>query len=123
MTLQRLLGSFGAVNAALAVALGAYGAHVLKGDAVALNRFSTANDYQMWHALGLIMMARLVTSGIREGALAWAGALLTAGILLFCGNLYLLSLVEWTPWGALTPLGGFCLIAGWLMLAWGFLRS
>lgn len=114
----------GAAFAGLAVAAGAFGAHLLKPilDATMLGTFETAVRYQMYHALALCVIASF---GGRERnlpmtAVAW---LFVLGIVLFSGSLYLLALsgIRWV--GALTPLGGAAFLAGWGMLAWTAARS
>jgi uncharacterized membrane protein YgdD (TMEM256/DUF423 family) len=112
----------GAVNAFLAVAAGAFGAHALKArlepDLLAI--FETGARYHMYHALGLVAVA--FVTGQRAGATA-AGWAMLAGIVLFSGTLYLLALtgVRWL--GAITPIGGLCFLAGWAILAWSCFRS
>ncbi|MDF2459370.1 MAG: conserved rane protein of unknown function [Nitrospira sp.] len=114
----------GAFFAGTAVAAGAFGAHLLKPvlDAPMLAVFETAARYQMYHALGLCLVSsadgRYPT--LNGTAVGW---LFTMGILLFSGSLYALSLMG-IPWlGALTPLGGAAFLIGWILLAWGVLRS
>ena len=114
----------GAFFAGTAVAAGAFGAHLLKPvlDAPMLAAFETAARYQMYHALGLCLVS---SAGGRYPNLncTAVGWLFTTGILLFSGSLYALSLVG-IPWlGALTPFGGAAFMAGWVLLAWGVLRS
>ena len=114
-----------AAGLAMAVILGAFGAHGLRGrlDAYALGIWEKAVFYHFVHALGLLavpLMAKL-------GMLAPAGAgrvclLLAAGILIFSGSLYLLALTGIKTLGAITPLGGLSFIAAWLLLAWELLR-
>lgn len=109
----------GAVNALLAVALGAFGAHGLKDrlDEEMLDVYKTGVQYHMYHALGLLAVA-LVADKLRSvAAVKWTGRLLLAGIVLFSGSLYVLALtdVEWL--GAITPFGGVAFLAGWATLA------
>jgi len=99
---------------ALGVALGAFGAHGLKGvvtDARLLEVWETAARYHLIHAVALGLVAAHPRSP------AWAGALFVAGILLFSGSLYTMTLTGARWLGAVTPVGGLCLIAGWLVLA------
>ena len=109
----------GAGFAGLAVAAGAFGAHLLKPilDTAMVGVFETAVRYQMYHALGLCIVAAI---GDRDQRLqsAIVGWLFAIGIVLFSGSLYLLSLsgIRWV--GALTPLGGAAFMAGWTVLAW-----
>jgi uncharacterized membrane protein YgdD (TMEM256/DUF423 family) len=108
----------GAVFAGLAVAGGAFGAHMLKSslDATMLGAFETGVRYQMYHALALCVLANIDERA--QNRVAAVGWLFTIGIVLFSGSLYLLSLsgIRWV--GAVTPLGGAALIMGWALLAW-----
>ncbi|MCM3636419.1 DUF423 domain-containing protein [Sporosarcina luteola] len=110
----------GAVNAAIAVALGAFGAHALKERLSEryLAIWETAVQYQMFHAIGLIAVGILMSSSLfgTSTALTWAGYLLLAGIIIFSGSLYILSLSGIGILGAITPIGGVAFIAGWIML-------
>lgn len=116
----------GAVAAFVAVALGAFGAHGLKGrltpDHLAL--FETGVRYQMYHALALMALAGMA-GRLPDGLVRQAGLSLTAGILIFSGSLYALALsYVLTPsgqrWlGAVTPLGGVAFLFGWLTLIRG----
>lgn len=103
----------------LAVALGAFGAHGLSGRLSAgdLNTFETAVRYQLYHALALLGVVVALGRWPQAGLATWAGWLFVAGILIFSGSLYLLVLtgVRWL--GAITPIGGVALIAGWVCLA------
>ena len=101
------------VALALAVILGAFGAHALKGrlDADALGIWEKAVLYHFIHAMGILIASRIP----RTDAVNW---LLLAGIVLFSGSLYLLATTDVRFLGAITPLGGLCFIAGWLLLAW-----
>ena len=122
--LARALAASGATLALLAVALGAFGAHALRArlEPRDLEIFETAVRYQMYHALGLIGIAWLSTRLV--GPLTgWAGWLMVAGTLVFSGSLYLLVLTGPRWLGAITPIGGLMLIAGWLLVVVAILRS
>jgi uncharacterized membrane protein YgdD (TMEM256/DUF423 family) len=110
----------GAVNAAIAVMLGAFGAHALKEKLSEhyLAIWETAVQYQMFHALGLIAIGILMSSSLIGPItqLTWAGWLLLAGIIIFSGSLYILSLTGIGVLGAITPIGGVAFIIGWIML-------
>lgn len=104
------------INLALAVVLGAFGAHGLKKIATPyeLDIWQTATLYLLVHGLGILMLGVLeATSAYRIHVIALT---LQTGILLFSGTLYLmaLGLPRWL--GAITPVGGTLLIIGWLML-------
>jgi len=108
----------------LGVGLGAFGAHGLRSvlDTEALQTFETGVRYQMYHALGLLLLAALAPR-LAEGPATWAGWLFTVGIVLFSGSLYLLA-VTGTRWmGAITPLGGVCFLAGWALVVYAGVRS
>jgi uncharacterized membrane protein YgdD (TMEM256/DUF423 family) len=108
----------GAINAFLAIALGAFGAHALKRrlDGERLAVFETGARYQMFHALALIAVSWLATT--RRQPADIAGALFLAGIVLFSGSLYALALSGVRKLGAITPLGGLCFLLGWADFAW-----
>ena len=120
----KLFVILGALAAALGVALGAFGAHALKArlSAEMLAVWQTAVQYHLWHALGLIAIGLLAQHLPASGPVRLAGWLMLAGIALFSGSLYLLAVsgVRWL--GAITPFGGACLIAAWLVLAYAALR-
>lgn len=115
----------GALLAALAVIMGAFGAHALKGqlDAGAMKVFQTAVDYHMYHALGLVLVGVLCKGLAPSSTLGWAGGLMASGIVVFSGSLYLLSTtgIKWL--GAITPLGGVAFIAAWILTAVGIWRA
>ncbi len=112
----------------LAVALGAFAAHALRGQLTAdhLVTWRTAVDYQFWHALALfgvsIWMRQLSASGRPdEQPLAIAAIAFSVGMLLFCGSLYALAIGASRGFGIITPFGGVALIIGWasmLITAW-----
>jgi uncharacterized membrane protein YgdD (TMEM256/DUF423 family) len=102
--------ALGCVWMAIAVGLGAFGAHALKStlSVERLAVWETAVRYQVYVALGL-QIARRWSLGTR---------LLLAGSLIFSGSLYALCLSDQRWLGAITPLGGLGMISGWLALAW-----
>ncbi len=110
----------GAINAAIAVGFGAFGAHALK-DRLSehyLAVWETAVQYQMFHAIALLAIGILSSSALfgPSTQLSWAGYLILAGIVIFSGSLYVLSLSGIGVLGAITPIGGVAFIAGWIML-------
>lgn len=120
----RLLALLGAVNAFLAVAFGAFGAHALRGRLTPemADVYHTASQYHFYHALGLIAVALLATQLPGSGLLRAAGWSLLVGIVLFSGSLYLLALTG-TRWlGAITPLGGVAFLVGWALVALALAR-
>jgi uncharacterized membrane protein YgdD (TMEM256/DUF423 family) len=109
--------AFGIAAAALgtsAVLLGAFGAHALQGrlDEAALRTWHTAVEYQFWHALALLAVAGFAPARASRAS----GIAFGAGTVLFCGSLYALALGAPKWIGAITPLGGVGLTAGWTLL-------
>lgn len=103
----------------LAVALGAFGAHAL-GERLGpdgLQTYETAVRYQFYHALALIGVAFAVFRWPESSLAGIAGWLFVAGIVVFSGSLYILVLAGMRWMGAITPIGGVALIAGWVCLA------
>lgn len=110
---------------ATGVAIGAFGAHGLPGylegagfDAAAvaerLDTFVTGTRYQLYAALAVLAIGL----GGGPGRFRWAVRLLVSGAVVFCGLLYVLALVEGLRWlGAVVPIGGLAMIAGWVALA------
>lgn len=122
-TSDRLFGIAGALSGAMAVAAGAFATHSLRGllSADALANWETGARYQMVHALALLFVAWLASQ--RPGRPAQvAGWAFIAGTVLFSGSLYLLSLTGARWLGAVTPIGGAAFIAGWLAIAWSWIR-
>ncbi len=101
----------------LAVGLGAFGAHALRGKLsdYSLDVYKTAVLYQFIHALGLFVVAWLSTIS-SDSKIGLAGFLMAAGIIIFSGSLYVLSLTGIKCFGALTPIGGLCFLAAWICL-------
>ncbi|WP_042354415.1 DUF423 domain-containing protein [Bacillus rubiinfantis] len=115
----------GAINAFLAVALGAFGAHGLKDklDAYYLDIWKTGVQYQMFHAMGILVVGLLLGKVAVSSQFTWSGWLMLAGIILFSGSLYLLSLTKIGPLGAITPIGGVCFLAAWVLLIVGAVKT
>ena len=113
----------GAVAAFLAVTLGAFGAHGLRGrlSPEMMAVFQTGVQYHMAHALALILVSAIM--GRMSGWLIQtAGWSFVAGIVLFSGSLYALVLTGVRGLGAVTPVGGVAFLAGWAVLAWSVWR-
>ena len=117
--MDRIFFGVGAVSAGFAVALGAFAAHGLRArlSPEALQTVETGARYHMYHALALLAVAWAVTRWPGT-AVSAAGWLFIAGTLLFSGSLYLLAITGVRMLGAITPVGGFAFILGWLALAW-----
>lgn len=107
----------GAVNACLAVALGAFGAHGLEGKLSAhyLDIWQKAVQYQMFHAVGLLAVG-LLGMKISGSLINWTGWLMFIGIILFSGSLYILSVTQISVLGAITPIGGVAFLAAWVLM-------
>lgn len=107
----------GGANAALVVALGAFGAHALKArlSAEMMVVYHTANLYHLYHALGLLVIGVVATWLPTSGYLKWAGWLMLVGIALFSGSLYALSVSGLRWLGAVTPFGGMAFIVAWVL--------
>jgi uncharacterized membrane protein YgdD (TMEM256/DUF423 family) len=122
--MDRFFFAFGAASAFLAVAAGAFGAHGLKArlDTNMLAVFETAVRYQMYHAFALFVVAGAYARwpGSPVSAAGWC---FIAGTAIFSGSLYLLSLTGIRWLGAITPLGGVALLAGWLCLLWAAMKA
>lgn len=104
---------------AIAVALGAFGAHGLKeilSDEM-LDIYETGVTYHFYHAIGLLIIG-LVSQHITDSTiLQWSGWLMLSGIVIFSGSLYILSISDIRWLGAITPVGGLCFIISWILLA------
>jgi len=108
----------GALMGFVGVGLGAFGAHALRGrlSPEMLAIFETAVRYQMYHAIALLAVAAMM-SRVDGRSVVIAGWSFIAGILIFSGSLYALALTGVTMLGAITPIGGLALLAGWVALA------
>jgi uncharacterized membrane protein YgdD (TMEM256/DUF423 family) len=116
----------GALLLAVAVMLGAFGAHALRGrlDAYSLGIWERAVFYHFVHALGLLIVPLMARAGWLSAGMSVAVCLLMlAGILLFSGSLYVLAMTGIRALGAITPLGGLSFIAAWLLLAFVLVRA
>jgi uncharacterized membrane protein YgdD (TMEM256/DUF423 family) len=124
----------GAVMGFLSVAMGAFGAHGLRGRVLAevsgsddgrravaperrLEVFETGARYNAYHALALVALGLLVTHAGPSAAANVAGWAFLAGIVIFSGSLYALGFTGLGVLGAITPIGGVALLIGWAALA------
>ncbi len=119
----KLFLSLGAISGALAVLIGAFGAHGLKDKLCAqmLTVYKTGVEYHFYHTLALLGIG-LLSLHYKSTLLTASGWAMVAGILLFSGSLYALSISGIRPLGAITPLGGLCFIIGWILLAVAILK-
>jgi uncharacterized membrane protein YgdD (TMEM256/DUF423 family) len=108
----------GAISGFVGVAGGAFGAHALRARLAPdlLQVFETGARYQLIHAVALLAVGLLAERRPSRAASA-AGWLFVAGTVLFSGSLYALALSGARAFGAVTPLGGLCFLAGWLAIA------
>ncbi len=112
--------TIGSVLLALAVLIGAFGAHALRDrlDAYASGIYERAVFYHFVHALGILAVGIAIDAHAASASLARvSAALLLAGIVVFSGSLYALALSGIRKLGAITPLGGIALVAGWVTFA------
>jgi uncharacterized membrane protein YgdD (TMEM256/DUF423 family) len=120
LPLARRCIAAGALLMLLGVLLGAFGAHVLQGQLGArqLASYQTGVQYQLLHALGLLLVGVVVQLAGERLRLRWAARLMLAGVVLFSGSIYLMTagLPRWL--GMVTPLGGVSFMVAWVLLAW-----
>jgi uncharacterized membrane protein YgdD (TMEM256/DUF423 family) len=124
MKLERFFLTASGVSGALAVALGAFGAHGLRQHLAALPDgierrawWETAGHYHLVHALALALAGYLAGRSGNAGPAVIAGWLVLFGTVAFSGSLYAMTLTGIRALGAVTPLGGASLIAGWVFIA------
>ena len=117
-TIAKLFLSIGAISGALAVMLGAFGAHGLKNmlSEEMLKVWHTGVEYHFYHTFALLAVGLLALK-FQSGALTASGWSFLAGTAIFSGSLYALSLSGIKILGAITPIGGLMFIAGWVLLA------
>jgi uncharacterized membrane protein YgdD (TMEM256/DUF423 family) len=122
---SRRIIAAGAICMLLGVCAGAFGAHALKAALPQnlLNAYQTGVQYQIYHALGLMVLGLLMQRLPPSRWLYWSGIAMFTGIVLFSGSLYTLALSGIKTFGLITPIGGLFLIVSWLLLALGILKS
>jgi uncharacterized membrane protein YgdD (TMEM256/DUF423 family) len=120
--MARTFATWGAVLAFLAVALGAFGAHLLREriSVESMAIYQTGVQYHMSHALALLGLAALSDKIRKPDIIGW---LFIFGVVIFSGSLYLLAITGHRWLGAITPLGGVCFLSGWAVFAWQAARS
>jgi len=125
MSITKIFLAAGGVAALVAVALGAFGAHALKGrlSPEMLVVWHTAVEYHMFHALGLLALGLASIQLAESALLKWSGWLMLAGIVLFSGSLYALALTGARWLGAVTPAGGSAFLAAWVLFVIAILRA
>lgn len=114
MKLFLLLGS---INMAVAIAIGAFGAHGLSGKVSdkMLANWQTGAHYHLIHALALILIGLTIAKFGNQILLTTAGWLIFTGIVFFSGSLYVMVLTNQKILGAVTPIGGVAFIVGWIL--------
>ena len=122
--MDRLFFALGALLGGLGVAAGAFGAHALRDQLAPerLAQYELAVRYQLYHAFALIAAA-WAAQRWPDSPATLAGWLFVVGVVIFCGTVYALSFGSPRWFGAITPLGGISLIAGWALLFWAALHS
>lgn len=116
--MSRTFAIWGAALAFVAVGLGAFGAHALREQITpeSLAIYQTGVQYQMIHALALLIFSGMTDRIKRPAIVGW---LFVYGVLIFSGSLYLLAITGHRWLGAITPFGGLCFLTAWAMLAIG----
>ncbi len=113
-----------AVSLALAVIIGAFGAHGLKSrlSPEMMDIYKTGVEYHFYHALGLLLVG-ILSVQMPSSLMNLSALLLFLGIVIFSGSLYVLAVsgIKWL--GAITPIGGLCFIAGWILLVLAILKK
>jgi uncharacterized membrane protein YgdD (TMEM256/DUF423 family) len=117
-TIASLLGS-------LSVALGAFGAHALRGriEESLLANYQTGVSYMFYHTLALFITVSALSKWPASSLPVWAGWLFVAGIVIFSGSLFVMAFTGLRWLGAITPIGGVAFIVGWLLLGLTAWRS
>ena len=116
----------GAIFLALAVIIGAFGAHALQDrlDAYSRGVYETGVMYHFFHALGMLIVSMLPHAGSLPASRAsWVCLLLAVGIVLFSGSLYALAISGVRMLGTVTPFGGLAFIVAWVLLAYWLVRG
>ncbi|MBV6436292.1 MAG: DUF423 domain-containing protein [Phototrophicaceae bacterium] len=120
----KTIAVLGALLGATGVALGAFGAHGLSAVLEANGRaatFDTASRYHLIHAVALLGIAALAAA-LNTSTLTPAGLVLTAGTVIFSGALYVLAIFDLRIMGAVAPVGGVLMVAGWVWVLVAVLR-
>lgn len=119
VNMERTFFLIAALLGGLSVALGAFGAHALRGriEETLLANYQTGVSYMFYHVLGLFAAALALGRWPASALPVWAGWLFIVGIVFFSGSLFVMALTGMRWLGAITPIGGVAFIIGWLLLA------
>ena len=122
---SKIFAVIGAFSMALAIGLGAFGAHVLRGSLTPnmLAVYQTAVLYHLVHSIGLFAVVQSAFFRPNAAVVKTAGWMMIGGMTFFSGSLYLLAATGIRWLGIITPFGGTALIAAWLLLAAGLIRT
>ncbi len=120
---MKIIAIFTGLSGFLAVALGAFGAHGLRGsvDSALLDVWHTAVQYQMFHVFPLLAIV-FAAAGETLPLMKWAARLFLLGTVVFSGSLYVLVLSGIRALGMVTPVGGVLLLAGWLVFSFALVQ-
>lgn len=120
---SRAMLVFAAISGLAFVALGAFGAHILSRSLGEMEMawLRTGLEYQAFHTLAIMALAIAMQRNASVW-FYWSGVLLALGIVLFSGSLYCLAISRLPLWVYITPIGGLCFIAGWILMLIGALR-
>lgn len=122
----KIIMAIASVSGAIAVALGAFGAHKFKAFLTETNRidvYETAVKYHFIHTLLLLFTGYLLTQEVTNSTLNYSAICNIVGILIFSGSLYILTLTNTPKLGMITPIGGLFLIVAWVLLAVNFFKG
>ena len=116
--------TLGSISGALAVMIGAFGAHGLKEKLTEemLPIYKTGVEYHFYHTLALLAVG-MIAMHVKSPLLTASGWSMAAGIVIFSGSLYALSISGVRVLGAITPIGGLCFMVGWVLLALTIIKS
>ena len=122
--MNKIILLFATVSGFLAVAIGAFGAHGLKNIITAdlINIYKTGVDYHFYHTFALLTLG-LSAQWLPKKWLTVSACSFVVGIMLFSGSLYAYAITSAKWLGPITPLGGVCLLLGWLFFFIAIMRS
>lgn len=122
----KIIMGIASISGAIAVALGAFGAHKFKTFLTETNRmdvYETAVKYHFIHTVLLLFTGYLMTQELNNNTLNYSAICNLIGIIIFSGSLYVLTLTDTPKLGMVTPVGGLFLIIAWVLLAINFIKG